>query len=144
VADAGRFNFALACSMASAKSSVSARGAFGEMRNVLCVGCIEDKHRNGARFPVVAQELVHDVGILVAKKNTQVDSSGLGNAHCGGQLPVNIAAPGFGDHQQLSRTIGMLAGLLKEDPIFRREHRVVVVLLESIPIDGRSLARKSP
>lgn len=56
-------------------------------------------------FSVVAEELVHDVGIFVAKEDAEVQVRGLGDARHRRKLAIDITAPSFGNGQDLLGTV---------------------------------------
>src|SRR5438067_10734057 len=114
-----------------------AGGSLLEIRDVLQIFRVEDEHRDSARSSFVAQEFVHDVRILVAKKDSQLHAGSLGEAGNCRQLAVNIAAPRFRYRENLARSARRLCGVSEERQIRFCEHRRVIVVLKLVTIDGR-------
>ena len=116
---------------------MSAGGALGEMRDVLEIRRVENEHRNGPRLPVVAEELIHDVRILVPQKDSEIHARGLGDAHHGGEFAVHVAAPGFGDRQNFRRSVRQRGGLPEKRKVLVRQRHALIGLVEFVVIDGR-------
>jgi hypothetical protein len=89
------------------------------------------------RLAVVAQELVHDVRILVTKKHAQFQTRRLRDPRHGGQFAIHIAAPRLRDRQYFGRAIRLRSGLLKERQVFDGQRRALIVALEFIDVHGR-------
>ena len=63
------------------------------MRDVMQVVGVEDEHRDGPGLAFIAEDLVHDVGVLIAQKDAEDHIGGFGNAHNRREFAIDIAAP---------------------------------------------------
>src|SRR5262249_39311121 len=63
----------------------------------------KDQHRDRAKLTLI-EVLIHDVKVLVAQEDAQVELAALlGNAAKNGQVVDNVAAPVLGQHQYVER-----------------------------------------